>query len=625
MNMKVLQKTHYKERDPRDTVLYLKKILQNAGVEIREEIVPKSSIDTYSMRVTLKGTELGANGKGVSEDYMKASAYAELTERLQNGHMNPWGWYPRHPGGFWHCPDERWMSSLEIAELSERQSFLQYYFKYRGWAGLNIQEKASCYEKLHRVEYQFGMGRDTYETRPFYNVKYDRVEYLPYYLYLLHYASNGMCAGNTPEEALVQGFCEIMERHVQKKIFVEKPCFPDIPDVYIQKFPEIWKKIQKLRSIPGIRAWMKDGSFEGRYPVAVLLLVNENTGNYGVKLGCHPDFGIAMERTLTEATQGADVDVYANRSWIDFNNTNVDSDANIYNSYKFGQAQYPYELFGEKSSWSFVTPKDVSEMDNRQLLEELTHKFLEEGYEILIRDVSYLGFPSFQIVIPEFSELQLETDLKAKVYNTRAYLASYLAYPERIGKTEAKLLLGVLDYWSGSPMENQMCQIYSMYPDGKFPAEDMRMGWQYLAAMCCVVLNDDKSAARRIAEIVRLARICKNDELDFYLAVYHYFVLRANGKEHPVAVSYVSKFFDEEVTHRVDTIFSEREKVLIKQYNRYDYQKIDQEKDARKGEYAVWTSVREKLLNFQWKHQPDQTEIRNIFRGITWKDGREKK
>ena len=253
-------------------------------------------------------------------------------------------------------------------------------------------------------------------------------------------------------------------------------------------------------------------------------------------------------------------------------------------------------------------------------MQKLTKKFLKAGYEILIRDVSYLGFPSYQILIPGFSELQQETDLKAKVYNTRAYLAQYLAYPERMRKREAKLLLGVLDYWADSPMENQMCQIYSIYPDCEFPAEDMRMGWQYLAAMCHVWMGDDKAAVRRMADIVRYAKIYQNKDLYFYLAVYHYLTMRDTGKLHQEAMLYLKRFFDEKVIERVDTIFEKREQVLIRQYPRCDYQGVYGDTRQLEGECGVWAAVRERLLEYQWKHQPEQIEIRNIFREITWKE-----
>lgn len=612
--MKTAQEMHFKERNPQETVEYLQSILKKMDIAVEEQILPKSSIGTYSMRVAFHDTDLGSNGKGVSLEYMKASAYAEFLERIQNGHLNPWGWYEVQPGGYCHCPDERQMTAEEIASLAGEQSFLKYYFTYKGLMDVSEEERAREFEKLHRVEFQFGRGKNVYEVRPFYSVRNDRVEYIPYYLYMLHYASNGMCAGNTPYEALVQGFSEIMERHVQKKILKEKTCLPDVPESYLQQFPEIWEKLKTLREIPGIRAYMKDGSFGGKYPVAVLLLVSENTGGFGVKLGCHPDFGIAMERTLTEATQGGDVKEYCGRSWIDFYNRKVDDQANIYNSYKFGQAQYPYELFGDIPDYEFVPAKDVSQKGNQELFEELAEGFLTAGYDILIRDVSYLGFPSYQMLIPGFSELQQETDLMAKVYNTRAYLAPYLAYPEKMTEKTARLLMGVLAYWEDSPMENQMTQIYSVYPPGSFPAEDMRKGWQYLSAMCSVQCGEYGAAAEKMLKVLSFARLIGNAKEDFYRCLYEYLTLRDVGKDHEQAIRYLRVFFHEALCRQVDTYMEDPQKVIEKQYASYDYKGWNQEE--KKGECAVWEKIRRRLFQEYEKHTPDQLALSELFRTL---------
>lgn len=71
---------------------------------------------------------------------------------------------------------------------------------------------------------------------------------MPKSTYTPFYGSNGMCAGNSPEEALVQGLSEIIERVVQRRIFTEKPALPDVPEEYIQQFPYVYEIIQNLRN-----------------------------------------------------------------------------------------------------------------------------------------------------------------------------------------------------------------------------------------------------------------------------------------------------------------------------------------------------------------------------------------
>lgn len=388
------QKAHYKDRSPEDTVAWIQEILRTLDIETEEMKVPDSSIATCSLRVNIKGTNLGSNGKGISMEYARASAYAEFMERLQNDILAIFPLYPQKEKGYYRFPDERFLTAAQVAALDN--SFMEYFFKSRKMDKSSIQEKADYLLKNHRIDYFMKGEQDSYEARPFYSVRTKRIEYLPFYLYFPYYSSNGMSAGNTPEEALVQGLSEIIERHVQEKIFLEKPSLPDIPDDYIKKFPYIWERVDKLRRLLGLRVYMKDCSFGGKYPVAALILVNPDTGMYGVKLGCHPDYGIAMERTITEAAQGEDFIEYAKKSTLDFTNKNVDSAWNIYNSYKFGLSPWPYEILGNKASFDFVPVKDVSGMSNREILKELVDTFLSEGWDVLIRDVWLLLISSME-------------------------------------------------------------------------------------------------------------------------------------------------------------------------------------------------------------------------------------
>ena len=55
-----------------------------------------------------------------------------------------------------------------------------------------------------------------------------------------------MSAGNSFEEAMVQGMSEIIERYVQKKIIKERISLPDIPVEYIKKYPHIYEMFRKL-------------------------------------------------------------------------------------------------------------------------------------------------------------------------------------------------------------------------------------------------------------------------------------------------------------------------------------------------------------------------------------------
>lgn len=310
VDMSEIQLMHYKQKTPEETVQFLQDILKNMKVEVTETWQERSSIGTYALRLDFRGTKIGANGKGVSKAYAKASAYAEFFERYQNDILGPRVFFgSKFP--FLMSPDEKILSSAEIVQNAN--SFTSLYFSQRGLSGVSDEEKAKAFYDVQKVDYHIYGLEDKYITLPFYSIKEKKVVYLPKSTYTPFYGSNGMCAGNSPEEALVQGLSEIIERVVQRRIFTEKPALPDVPEEYIQQFPYVYEIIQKLKEQEkeGYYYFIKDCSFGGQYPVAALIVYEKNTGKYGIKLGCHPDFGVAIERTLTEATQGQDLAEYS--------------------------------------------------------------------------------------------------------------------------------------------------------------------------------------------------------------------------------------------------------------------------------------------------------------------------
>lgn len=77
-----LQKNHYKEKKPEETVVYLQHLLKKYGIEVEETWIDKSCIDTFSLRLNFKGTTKGTNGKGVTKEYAQASAYVEKSTKI---------------------------------------------------------------------------------------------------------------------------------------------------------------------------------------------------------------------------------------------------------------------------------------------------------------------------------------------------------------------------------------------------------------------------------------------------------------------------------------------------------------------------------------------------------------
>ena len=142
------------------------------------------------------------------------------------------------------------------------------------------------------------------------------------------YVSNGMSAGNTKFEARVQGLSEVFERYVKNKIIAEAISLPEIPKSVMDRYPSIQASIAKLEE-EGFLIYAFDASLGGKYPVICVVLLNPNNGTCFASFGAHPNFQVALERTVTELLQGRslkDLDVFSPPS---FNNDDVAEHANL--------------------------------------------------------------------------------------------------------------------------------------------------------------------------------------------------------------------------------------------------------------------------------------------------------
>ena len=79
----------YKACAPRDTVERIRGILRDLGIETEESWTDSGVGKISSVRITVKGTGTGQNGKGTDRDFACASGYAEFMERLLTGYLLP--------------------------------------------------------------------------------------------------------------------------------------------------------------------------------------------------------------------------------------------------------------------------------------------------------------------------------------------------------------------------------------------------------------------------------------------------------------------------------------------------------------------------------------------------------
>lgn len=562
--MKPAVETKYKECLPEETVERIKSILKETGIELEEQWGTTGIKGFYTLRVNVPGAGLGSNGKGASKEYARASAYAEFMERFQNDYLSI-GDYDEDTWkyrGFYYTPDEKIMSAAELAMSGN--AFVDYLIKataeelHKPYGSL--EERANLMALWHFPV--FPECSDKFIAVKYYSVKNKCYEYLPYTIGIRLYRSNGMCAGNTPEEALVQGISEIFERHVNIKLIRERLALPLIPDWYLMKYERLYGAIKEIEKDGRYKVLVKDGSLGRGYPVVILIIIDRERQSYGVRLGAHPEFEIALERTLTEALQGKNLEMFAGLSILSLDNAGVLLEDNITNITKLGLGQYPAELFSEESAYEFEPFRDISGKSNGEILQELLSLITSQGYDVLIKDASYLGFPAYQIISPGFSEIH-EAKLM-KVWDIHSGLRARRAMRKLYAASQEELrgIVDYLKYKQNSVNENTFSTLLGVNFEKKYPGESCEH--LFLVGVCLYKLGDFKEAAF-VFRLVANA-LANSEEREYYKCAADYAAGTAENMQEDSIIDILKLFYPADILQKVHRQMENPEAIIERIY-----------------------------------------------------------
>ena len=567
--MSELQNRRYKEVTPEETVKKLKGLLEKLGIEVVEKWSNESSVGTYSLRVCIKGTDIGQNGKGMTKEFAMASGYAEFFERMQNGMFRFRMEKPTTEIPFVNAPDEKHLTVKEALNIDEtgkiKNSFFENIVKQNGKENSIAEEQAQFIKKILNEKSNL-VEKEEYNYLPYYSVKNKDLEYVPDRLFSYLFDTNGMCAGNSKEEALIEGLSEILERYVGVKIFKEKVTLPEIPDTYIEKFPKVKKMVDKLKQSTEYYFRLVDCSFGGKYPVAGLYIIEKNTGKFGFKMGAHPDYGIAMERCFTEAAQGRDIYEYAETCLFDFYSGEDSKNRNLSEFIFSDLTAVPFQVIGEKSDFEFTEMPDVSELDNKTLLKKLVGIILEEGKDILVRDVSTLGFPAFSIAIPGMSEISFDPD--ATYFNLFVTMQRLLKDFGNITLENVKEVIKIMEVIVNQIGYEKLSILVSLKDTSVLPCEQIGEGAKYFLAICYMMDKQYNKAEKMLEDLSFLADNIMENPIERIMlkAVYYYASAMDKLQEHEKAIYYINILFDEEIANCIDISFKDRKNILVNHY-----------------------------------------------------------
>jgi len=389
-----------------ETIANMSGILAGLGMKIEiaswRNIVP----NVWSLHIRdAQSPMCFTNGKGATKESALASALGEFIERLNcNFFYNDQFWGEEIANAeFVHYPNEKWFKPGPNGELPKE--ILDEYC-------LEIYDPEDELLGTHLYDTNSGNTERGICSLPFVRRSDGETVYFPSNLIENLYLSNGMSAGNTLAEAQVQCLSEIFERAVKREIIQEEMCLPDVPQEVLAKYPSIVAGIQALEE-QGFPVLVKDASLGGQFPVMCVTLMNPRTGGVFASFGAHPNFKVALERSLTELLQGRSFEGLNDLPQPTFS-TNAVTEPNNYVehfidssgvvSWRFFSAQADFEFV----EWDFTNNGQYSNVEEAEALFAILEEMGKESYMAIYE---HLGATACRILVPDYSEVYLVEDL----------------------------------------------------------------------------------------------------------------------------------------------------------------------------------------------------------------------
>ncbi|WP_336767386.1 30S ribosomal protein S12 methylthiotransferase accessory factor YcaO [Pantoea endophytica] len=416
-----------------DSIARFQQKLQDLGFNIEEASWLNPVPHVWSVHIRDRDCPLCfTNGKGASKKAALASALGEYFERLSTNYFFADFWLGESiaNGDFVHYPNEKWFPLTEDDSLPE------------GILDARLRKFYDPDESLgasELIDLQSGNDERGICGLPFTRQSDQQTVYIPMNIIGNLYVSNGMSAGNTANEARVQGLSEVFERHIKNRIIAESISLPEIPAEVMQRYPGVIEAIERLEA-EGFPIFSYDASLGGKYPVICVVLFNPANGTCFASFGAHPDFGVALERTVTELLQGRglkDLDVFTPPT---FDDEEVAEHANLETHFIDSSGLISWDMFKDDADYPFVDWSFAG--TTHEEFDTLMAIFRAEDKEVYIADYEHLSVYACRIIVPGMSDIYPAEDLLLANNSMGAPLRkTLLALPDSPWEPEAYLEL----------------------------------------------------------------------------------------------------------------------------------------------------------------------------------------
>jgi len=303
-----------------------------------------------------------------------------------------------------------------VMELAERYSFFSFYKnpknffikKYR-----DIKDRAISFEMIARSVHDdsddLEISRKIFEDLPLkwthaFNLTRNQEVAIPFNWFFTINEFNGPSAGNCVEEAISQGICEIVERHVSSIISRNRLNVPAI-NADSATDPMVVEMIQKYRN-NGVKFYISDFSLDMGIPSVGVLAYDPL--NFPAKseivwtAGTTPDPEKALSRALTEVAQLAG----------DFN---TGSNYVASGLPKFTKVEDADFIISPGKEIDINTLSDISNENIKVEVQNLISALSKKSMEVIVVNTMHplLEIPAFYTIIPgaHFRERALGTSV----------------------------------------------------------------------------------------------------------------------------------------------------------------------------------------------------------------------
>ena len=290
-----------------------------------------------------------------------------------------------------------------VMELGERFSFFSYYHAPGNFITATRKELTapalpfeSIARSVHDTSEDLDRARKIFEEMPLrwakgYNLTQDAPVLIPFDWFFTINEFNGACAGNCVEEALNQGICEVVERHVSSVVSRGRLNVPGIDPDSVSD-PVVRGMIEKFHRA-GIRVHLSDFTLDTGIPTVAVLAWDPATFPDKSEIvwtaGTTPNPQKSLSRALSETAQlGGDF--------------NTGSNFLASGLPKFNDIDEARYITHPERLHPIGALPDLSHDNLKVEIEHLISALSRHHMDVLAVDVTHrgLGIPAFYTIIP---------------------------------------------------------------------------------------------------------------------------------------------------------------------------------------------------------------------------------